>query len=117
MLQNKLHIFVARLTVLLYNSQTKSSKTKQVKLNALLATPLNYRRVLINYQKLKIMYNLINSLISLVCSFEGHQGGRLKNVLRAWIARCDFTLAFYIYLFLFYLPIKSSLSTEYCRLL
>lgn len=75
----------------------KHSKLNLVKLNTLLATPCKLSQGTDKLSNVEI-YNLINSLISLVCSSEGHQGERFKNAWRSWIARCDFTLAFYIYM-------------------
>ena len=75
----------------------KHSKLNAMKLNALLATPCKLSQGTDKLSNVEI-YNLINFLIFLVCSSEGHQGERFKNAWRAWIARCDFTLAFYIYM-------------------
>jgi len=75
----------------------KHSKLNVVKLNTLLATPCKSRQGTDKLSNAEI-YNLTNSLISLACSSEGHQGERFKNTWRAWISRCDFTLAFYIYM-------------------
>ena len=67
----------------------KHSKLNLVKLNTLLATPCKLSQGTDKLSKVEI-YSLINSLISLVCSCEGHQGERFQN---AW--RVDRKLWFY----------------------
>ena len=56
----------------------KHSKLNVVKLNALSATPCKVSQGTDKLSNVEI-YNLRNSLISLACSSEGHQGERLKN--------------------------------------
>lgn len=59
----------------------KHSKLNLVKLNTLLATPCKLSQGTDKLSNVEI-YNLINSLISLVCSSEGHQGERFQNAWR-----------------------------------
>ena len=59
----------------------KHSNLNVVKLNTLLATPCKLSQGTDKLSNVEI-YNLINSLISLVCSSEGHQGERFQNAWR-----------------------------------